>query len=29
VIFFKGFAERDDAFGDLGVSRNAVEPIAP
>ena len=29
IIYFKGYSHRDDALKDLGVSENAVKPIAP
>jgi ketosteroid isomerase-like protein len=29
IVYFKGYVRREDAFGDLGVSRDAFEPIAP
>jgi hypothetical protein len=29
IISFKGYAHREDAFRDLGVSEGALEPIAP
>jgi ketosteroid isomerase-like protein len=28
-VYFKGYANREDALGDLGVSEDAIEPIAP
>lgn len=28
-VYFKAYADRDEALGDLGVSENALEPIAP
>jgi hypothetical protein len=28
-IYFKGYAHREDALRDLGVSEDALEPIAP
>jgi hypothetical protein len=29
MIYFKGYVQREDAFSDLGVSGDALEPIAP
>ena len=29
IVYFRGFAERDDAFRQAGLSKEAVEPIAP
>jgi ketosteroid isomerase-like protein len=29
IISFKGYAHREDAFTDLGVSQDALDPIAP
>lgn len=29
IVYFKGYSERGDAFRDLGVSAEALEPIAP
>jgi hypothetical protein len=28
-VYFKGYANREDAFADLGVTEDALEPIAP
>jgi ketosteroid isomerase-like protein len=29
IIYFKGYAQREDALRDLGVSENSLEPIVP
>ena len=29
IVYFKGYANRDDALRDLGVAEDALEPIAP
>ncbi len=29
IVFFKGYAKKEDALGDLGVSEGALEPIVP
>jgi ketosteroid isomerase-like protein len=29
IVYFKGYAHRDDALQDLGASADAIEPIAP
>jgi hypothetical protein len=29
AIYFKGYTHREDALRDLGVSEDALEPIAP
>jgi ketosteroid isomerase-like protein len=29
MVYFKGYAHREDALSDLGVSKEALEPIAP
>jgi ketosteroid isomerase-like protein len=29
IVYFKGYAHREDALSDLGVAEDAVEPIAP
>jgi ketosteroid isomerase-like protein len=29
IVYFKGYIQRDQAFADLGVSQEALEPIAP
>jgi hypothetical protein len=29
MVYFKGYAHREDALRDLGVSEEALEPIAP
>jgi ketosteroid isomerase-like protein len=29
LVYFKGYAHREDALRDLGVSENELEPIAP
>ena len=29
IVFFKGYAHREDALRDLGVAESALEPIAP
>ena len=29
MVYFKGYVHREDAFNDLGVSQEALEPIAP
>jgi ketosteroid isomerase-like protein len=29
IVYFKGYVQREDAFEELGVSRDALEPIAP
>ena len=29
MVYFKGYAHREDALRDLGVSEDAIEPIAP
>jgi hypothetical protein len=29
IVYFKGYAHREDALRDLGVSQEALEPIAP
>jgi ketosteroid isomerase-like protein len=29
IVYFKGYVRREDAFSDMGVSPDAVEPIAP
>jgi len=29
ILYFKGYAHREDALADLGVSEDALQPIAP
>jgi hypothetical protein len=29
IVYFKGYVRRTDVFSDLGVSEDALEPIAP
>jgi ketosteroid isomerase-like protein len=29
IVYFKGYVQREDAFEDLGVSKEALEEIAP
>jgi hypothetical protein len=29
IVYFKGYTHREDALTDLGVSEDALEPIAP
>jgi hypothetical protein len=29
AVYFKGYAHKEDALGDLGVSEHTLEPIAP
>jgi len=29
IVYFKGYVHRQDALSDLGVSVDALEPIAP
>jgi hypothetical protein len=29
IVYFKGYAHREDALSDLGVSEDALEPIDP
>jgi ketosteroid isomerase-like protein len=29
IVYFKGYAHREDALSELGVSEDALEPIAP
>jgi len=29
IVYFKGYAQQEDALRDLGVSEDALEPIAP
>ena len=29
IVYFKGYARKEDALGDLGVSEDALQPIAP
>jgi hypothetical protein len=29
VVYFKAYAHREDALRDLGLSEDALEPIAP
>jgi hypothetical protein len=29
VVYFKAYADREDALSDLGVSADAPQPIAP
>ena len=29
IVYFKGYADQEDALSDLGVSQDELEPIAP
>jgi ketosteroid isomerase-like protein len=29
IVYFKGYAHREDALSDLGVSKDALEPLEP
>jgi hypothetical protein len=29
IVYFKGYAQREDALRDLGVSENALDPVDP